>query len=49
MPLNITYSQVGDYLLPNIALSEPNDAEPLNKYGRMRKAYLKNHHLILYN
>ncbi|MCL2189466.1 MAG: TnpV protein [Defluviitaleaceae bacterium] len=49
MPSNISYSQVGDYLRPNIALSEPKDTKPLDKYGRMRKAYLKNHRLILYN
>ena len=45
----LTYTQVGDYLLPNIILSDPPDAEPLNKYGRMRQSYLKNHQPILYN
>ena len=45
----ITYTQVGDYLLPNIILSDPPSAKPLNKYGRMRQTYLKDHKPILYN
>jgi len=47
--LNITYSQIGDYLLPDIMLSEPPDAEPLTKYGRMWKDFLKQHRPISYN
>ncbi|MDR2568799.1 MAG: TnpV protein [Oscillospiraceae bacterium] len=48
---NIIYTQVGDYLLPNIitvrqfSLSN----ESLGKYGRMRQSYLKNHRSIHYN
>ena len=45
----ITYTQQGDYLLPNIVLQDPSDAEPLNKYGRMRRSYLKGHRPIQYN
>ena len=46
----ITYIQVGDYLLPNIILKdEGEDAEPLTKYGFMRKNYLKDHRPILYS
>jgi hypothetical protein len=45
----ISYSRVGDYYLPNLQLSEPLDATPLGKYGRMRKAYLKKQHPIEYN
>ena len=45
----ITYSQAGDYLLPNIRLSDPPDAEPINKYGRLRQFYLINHNKILYH
>ncbi|MDR0852741.1 MAG: TnpV protein, partial [Clostridiales Family XIII bacterium] len=38
----ITYSLVGDYYLPNIILSErAEEQEPLGRYGRMRRAYLK--------
>ena len=45
---NITYSKVGDYLLPEISLSDPPDAEPLTKYGMMRKSFLKEHQPIAY-
>ena len=37
----IIYTQVGDYLLPNLQLNEPLNAEPLNRYGMMRKRFLK--------
>ncbi|MDR0819532.1 MAG: TnpV protein [Oscillospiraceae bacterium] len=37
----ICFSLVGDYYLPNLKLSDPPDAPPLGRYGRMRKAYLK--------
>jgi hypothetical protein len=45
----IDYVPVGDYLLPAITLRDPPDAEPLTKYGLMRKSYLKTHRPILYN
>ena len=39
-PMELTYQPSGDYLLPNLALaSQP--TEPLGKYGRMRKTFLK--------
>ena len=44
----ITYTQVGDYYLPNIILSDPPDAEPLTKYGIMRKHYLKHYRPLVY-
>jgi len=47
--MEITYTRVGDYLLPNIKLSDPPDAPPLGRYGLMHKAYLKEHKPILYN
>ena len=37
-----TYTQVGDYLIPNISLPDAPDY-PIGKYGRMRDAYLKEH------
>ena len=46
---NITYTPVGDYLLPNIFLRDPPDAEPLTRYGLMRKNFLKEHRSITYN
>ena len=44
----MTYIQNGDYLIPDLKLSEQ-PTKPLGKYGRMRKAYLKEHRPILYN
>lgn len=43
----LTYSQNGDYLIPDLSLSETE--QPIGKYGRMRKAYLKEHRPILWN
>ena len=48
MENNLTYTQNGDYLIPDLSLSEQPE-KPLGKYGRMRKAYLKEHRPILYN
>ncbi|MCL2604168.1 MAG: TnpV protein [Defluviitaleaceae bacterium] len=44
----IDYIPVGDYLLPAITLRDPPDAEPLTKYGMMRKRHLKEYHKIAY-
>jgi len=46
--MEITYTMVGDYLLPNIKLSDPHGAPPLGKYGMMHKAYLREHKTALY-
>ena len=48
MENNLTYTRSGDYLIPDLKLSEQPE-KPLGKYGRMRKAYLKEHRPILYN
>ena len=45
--MDITYSQCGDYLIPNLVLSE--EEQPIGKYGRMRKRYLKDHRPVLYS
>jgi hypothetical protein len=47
----LTYTQVGDYLLPNLILNEPprDLTEPLGRYARMRKAFLKDHRQIVYS
>ena len=37
--MNITYTQNGDYLIPNIVIRK---TKPLGHYGRLRKAYLEN-------
>ena len=47
----LTYSQNGDYLLPDLTLNEPLKelTEPLGRYARMRKAFLKEHRTMTYN
>lgn len=45
----IHYAQIGEYQLPLLTLSQTDEAEPLGKYGRMRLAYLKTQHPVLYN
>ena len=45
-PMN--YIQNGDYLIPDLKLSQQPE-KSLGKYGRIRKAYLKEHRPILYN
>lgn len=44
----LTYTQAGDYLIPDIQLEETED-RPLGKYGRMRRAYLMENNQLLYN
>jgi hypothetical protein len=46
---NITYIQRGDYLLPDITLSDPPDAPPIGRYGHMRRAFLKEHKSVEYS
>ncbi|MBQ9299053.1 MAG: TnpV protein [Clostridia bacterium] len=46
--MEITYTQKGDYLYPNITLGE-DDKLPIGKYGRMRLEYLKEHRPVIYN
>lgn len=48
MKNNLIYSWNGDYLIPDLQLTEQPET-PLGKYGRMRKTYLKEHRPILYN
>ena len=43
----ITYTQVGDYKLPNLVLKET-DNKPLNKYGLLKLDYLKKNKKALY-
>ena len=44
----ITYTQVGDYFLPCLYLSDPTDAPPLGRYGMMHKDYLRRNKAALY-
>src|SRR5574344_897299 len=45
---NLTYSRNGDYLIPDITLTEQ-PTQPLEKYGIMRKTYLEEHRKALFN
>ena len=47
MSSNLSYTQTGDYLLPNLTLHQPKT--PLGKYGRMRLSFLRQQHPALYN
>ena len=45
----ITYHQEGDFMVPDIGLPEEEEDEPeLRKYGMMRKKYLEENQLLLY-
>ena len=46
--MNLTYTKNGDYLIPDLSLTEQEN-RPLGKYGRMRKKYLEEHRPILWN
>ena len=45
---SLTYRRNGDFQIPNLSLSDQN-RQPLGKYGRLRKAYLKEHRPVLWN
>ena len=45
--MKITYTKCGDYLLPNLKLTEKEN-KPLNKYGLLRLEYLKSNKKALY-
>ena len=45
--MKINYTIIGDYELPNLMLKETKKGN-INKYGRMRLAYLKEHKKALY-
>ena len=44
--MNITYSQNGDYRIPNIVIRK---TKPIGHYGRLRKAYLETYRPVLFN
>ena len=48
MENSLTYTMTGDYQIPDLKLTEQPE-KPLGKYGRMRKAYLKEHRPLIYN
>ena len=48
MENSLTYTMNGYYQIPDLKLTEQPE-KPLGKYGRMRKAYLKEHRPLIYN
>ena len=48
MENSLTYTMNGDYQIPDLKLTEQPE-KPLGRYGRMRKAYLKEHRPLIYN
>jgi len=49
--MELSYSRMGDCLLPDIKLSDPppERIRPLGKYGQLRQRYLQEHRAIFYN
>ena len=45
--LQLTYTQQGDYLLPNLKLPEQPKVE-IGVFGQRHKRYLKKHHRLIY-
>lgn len=48
MAQNLTYTQCGDYYIPDIRL-EHTGIQPLGKYGRMRRIFLEQNNPMLFN
>ena len=48
MAQNLTYTQCGDYYIPDIKLVNV-EAQILGKYGRMRRAFLEQNRPMLFN
>ncbi|MBE6061918.1 MAG: TnpV protein [Clostridium sulfidigenes] len=44
--MELTYTQTGDYLIPDLML--PEEETHIGKYGMLRKTYLKNHRKGMY-
>ena len=47
LPCEISYTLVGDYYIPNIALPEEN--KPIGRWGRLHRDHLEQHHPIRFN
>lgn len=45
---NITYRQVGDYMIPNLRLPHEESTIHLGKWGMMHKDYLQKHKPVLF-
>ena len=44
--MELTYTRVGDYLIPDLTADAGEDAglAPMGRYGRLRERFLKEHH-----
>ena len=45
---NITYRQVGDYMIPNLRLPHEESTIRLGKWGMLHKDYLQKHNPVLF-
>lgn len=43
-----TYTQIGDYLLPDLSLPAEKDDRPIDIWGQRRLRYLKQYHKVIY-
>lgn len=46
--MNISYTKIGDYLLPNLKISEEKYKDNLNKYGLLRLNFIKKYRKNFY-
>ncbi|MCQ2470423.1 MAG: TnpV protein [Clostridia bacterium] len=46
--MEITYTRVGDYYLPDLVLPPEEDTRPIGVWGKRRKQYLMNHNKALF-
>lgn len=42
--MELTYTKVGDYLIPDLAMDSEEETTPLGKYGMLRETFLKEQH-----
>ena len=49
MTRELTYTQIGEYLYPNLTLPETEEDAPMGKYGMLHKTYLKENKPMLYD
>lgn len=49
MTRELTYTQIGDYLYPDLYLPETEEDTPMGKYGMLHKMYLKENKPMLYD
>ena len=49
MTRELTYTQIGDYLYPDLYLPETEEDPPMGKYGMLHRPYLKENKPMLYD